>query len=83
VVYVDSSDRAWLKKQYDELKTSEDPVEGIDLNLNTKAATMSDIDSYIEGLYEEMNEKITSTQMILQLAKNPANMSALVSNGIC
>jgi flagellin-specific chaperone FliS len=41
---------------------------------------MSKIDEYIEGLYEEINEKIQSTRNILQLAKSPEKMRILVQN---
>jgi hypothetical protein len=44
-------------------------------------AQMSSIDEYIEDLYEDMPEKIKATNAILQLAKIPGNMMALVSNG--
>jgi hypothetical protein len=43
---------------------------------------MHKIDTYIEGLYEDINEKIGSTKAILQLAKIPENMPDLVSNGM-
>jgi hypothetical protein len=66
-----------LKKQASDIETPQ----GQELELGTKAATMNHIDSYIEGLYEETKEKIASTRAILSLAKNPANMQALVSNG--
>ncbi|KAI8916105.1 kinesin-associated protein-domain-containing protein [Gorgonomyces haynaldii] len=59
------SDRAWLRKQLDE----------------NQPASMSQIDSYIEGLYEEMKEKITSTRRILELAKSPEHMPQLAANG--
>lgn len=42
---------------------------------------MDQVDQYIEGLYEEVNEKIASTKAILQLAKSPENMIDLISNG--
>jgi hypothetical protein len=68
-------DRNWLKKQVDN-------ENGLDIDLGGKVATMNQIDSYIEGLYEEVKEKIVSTRAILSLAKNPENMQELVSNGI-
>lgn len=41
---------------------------------------MYKIDEYIEGLYEDIQEKVISTRNILSLAKSPQNMSALVQN---
>jgi hypothetical protein len=43
---------------------------------------MNEIDVYIEGLYEEIEEKIASTRSILQLSKIPTNMESLVANGL-
>jgi Kinesin-associated protein (KAP) len=42
---------------------------------------MSEIDTYIEGLYEEIPDKIRATRNILQLAKFPENMNSLIKNG--
>nr|KAJ3413912.1 hypothetical protein HK105_001946 [Polyrhizophydium stewartii] len=41
---------------------------------------MANIEAYIEGLYEEIAEKVKSTRNILQLAKIPENMAALIEN---
>jgi hypothetical protein len=75
------SDRTWLKKQFNEMKKPEAP-QGEEIDLGAKQASMKEIDTYIEGLYEEVKEKVASTRLILQLAKIPENMQELVSNGI-
>jgi hypothetical protein len=41
---------------------------------------LSSIDEYIEGLYEEMPDKIIATRNILQLARVPENMGKLIQN---
>jgi flagellin-specific chaperone FliS len=41
---------------------------------------LSSIDEYIEGLYEEMPDKIISTRSILHLARVPENMEKLIQN---
>ncbi|KAJ3062382.1 Kinesin-associated protein 3 [Podochytrium sp. JEL0797] len=38
------------------------------------------VEQYIEGLYEEMPDKIASTRSILSLAKNPQNLDVLMEN---
>ena len=42
---------------------------------------MNQIETYIEGLYEEMTDKISATRQILKLARVPENMEALSQNG--
>lgn len=37
-------------------------------------ANLDDVDSYVEKLYEEMEDKIKGTYMVLQLARNPDNL---------
>ncbi|KAJ2999415.1 Kinesin-associated protein 3 [Globomyces sp. JEL0801] len=76
----DESDRNWLKKQLEELKGPEE-IQGTDLVVtNNEPSSMSLIEVYIEGLYEEIKEKVHSTRAILQLAKIPENMGALITN---
>ncbi|KAJ3093007.1 Kinesin-associated protein 3 [Quaeritorhiza haematococci] len=43
-------------------------------------ASMDNIEQYIEGLYEEIPDKINSTRNILQLARVPDHMEYLVAN---
>ncbi|KAJ3331374.1 hypothetical protein HDU76_003351, partial [Blyttiomyces sp. JEL0837] len=67
-----------IRKQVDEIKPNDydkpisdrDPVSSMDL-----------IEQYIEGLYEEIPEKVESTRQILQLARNPENLEILMQNG--
>ena len=42
---------------------------------------MSDLDSYLEYLYEDMQGKIRGTGLILQLARTPDNLCFLMENG--
>jgi hypothetical protein len=44
-------------------------------------ASMSLIDTYIEGLYEEMKDKISATRKLLALARVPENQAPLIRNG--
>ncbi|KAL2918660.1 hypothetical protein HK105_201494 [Polyrhizophydium stewartii] len=76
------SDRVWLRKQLEEVRKSDDSDrEGVDLlPVQDEPSTMANIEAYIEGLYEEIAEKVKSTRNILQLAKIPENMAALIEN---
>lgn len=40
-----------------------------------------DVEGLIEGLYDEMKEKIESTRSILQLSRVPQKVLSLVKNG--
>ncbi len=45
-------------------------------------ASLNDIDDYAEMLYEEnIQEKIKGTALILQLARNPDNLSEIIQKG--
>ncbi|KAJ3386385.1 Kinesin-associated protein 3 [Entophlyctis sp. JEL0112] len=43
-------------------------------------ASLDMIENYIEGLYEDISEKVISTRNILALAKNPQNLDVLMGN---
>jgi hypothetical protein len=45
-------------------------------------ASMDLIEQYIEGLYEEIPDKIACTKKILHLARKTENMEQLMANGI-
>ncbi|KAJ3276056.1 Kinesin-associated protein 3 [Terramyces sp. JEL0728] len=75
----DDSDKAWLKKQIDDVRGNESQETEI-MIAQHEPSSLSQIETYIEGLYEEIKEKIQSTRCILQLAKIPENMQALVAN---
>lgn len=47
----------------------------------TEKATISNIDKYIELLYEDMPGKIKCSSLILQLARVPDNLLELTKNG--
>lgn len=41
---------------------------------------MMELDSYLEGLYDDLSAKTKSTALILQLAREPENLIELVNN---
>ena len=45
-------------------------------------ANMTELDSYLELLYDDLQAKIRGTGFILQLARNPDNLNELSSNGM-
>ena len=47
----------------------------------TETATISELDSYLENLYDDLQAKISGTGLILQLARLPDNLSFLEENG--
>ena len=44
---------------------------------------MIDLESYLEGLYEDLPSKVRVTGLILQLARMPDNLLELASNSEC
>jgi hypothetical protein len=84
LILIDMTDRNWLKKQLNEIKGDNEAEvpDGSDIQVSKEPISyMSQIDTYIEGLYEDVKDKIISTRAILQLAKVPENMQELVTNG--
>ena len=54
----------------------------IDTQIN-ETASLNDIDDYAEMLYEEnVAEKIKGSALILQLARNPDNLSEIIQKGL-
>uniref|UniRef100_A0A3P8WUU3 Kinesin-associated protein 3b n=1 Tax=Cynoglossus semilaevis TaxID=244447 RepID=A0A3P8WUU3_CYNSE len=53
------------------------PFEGMELN---EEAVITTVDEYVELLYEGIPEKIRGAALILQLARNPANLEELLHN---
>lgn len=49
-------------------------------NSSTERATIANIESYVELLYEEMAEKVRGSGLILDLAKDPNNLEDLAKN---
>ena len=47
----------------------------------TETAVLSDIEDYAEMLYESVPEKIKGSALILQLARNPDNLSEVILKG--
>ena len=46
-----------------------------------EVANITDIDDYLELLYEDIPEKVRGTALILQLSRNPDNLEELFENG--
>ena len=44
---------------------------------------MTDLETYLELLYEDIPAKIRGTGLILQLARVPDNLVELITNGKC
>ena len=47
----------------------------------TEQATLSELESYLESLYDDLQAKIRGTGLILQLARTPDNLFELADNG--
>lgn len=47
----------------------------------TAGLDIDQLESYIEMLYDSMEEKVRGTLMILQLARNPDNLEKMVQQG--
>ena len=54
----------------------------IDTLIN-ETASLNDIDDYAEMLYESVPDKIKGSALILQLARNPDNLSEIIQKGFC
>ncbi len=52
----------------------------IDTQIN-ETASLNDIDDYAEMLYENVPDKIKGSALILQLARNPDNLSEIIQKG--
>ncbi|KAJ3412303.1 Kinesin-associated protein 3 [Chytridiales sp. JEL 0842] len=76
---IDASNRAWLKKQLEDARQQEEATT-MSRNVKDEPSSMDNMEHYIEGLYEEIPDKIASTQHILQLARVPENMDLLMAN---
>lgn len=46
-----------------------------------ETATLANVDSYIELLYEEIPEKVRASGLVLQLARDTGNLNVLRKNG--
>ena len=42
---------------------------------------MVELDTYLEGLYDDLQAKTKSTGLVLQLAREPENLIELANNG--
>jgi len=52
-----------------------------DLDQPEELASMAELETYLESLYEDLPAKIKGTALILQLARTPDNLIELASNG--
>lgn len=50
---------------------------------NSEKAKFSNIDEYIELLYEDMPSKLRASSLLLELALHPINLERFEKNGRC
>ncbi|KAL3312721.1 Kinesin-associated protein 3 [Cichlidogyrus casuarinus] len=67
------------KAKIKQINTLEDPGAFDSTEINETAA-LTDIEEYLEMLYEDVPEKLRSSALILQLARNPDNLEELYKN---
>lgn len=46
-----------------------------------EVAHLTDLDDYLELLYEDIGDKLRASALVLQLARNPDNLEELFQNG--
>ena len=56
-------------------------LDPFDSNEFDESANLNDIEDYMEQLYEDTASKIKGSGMILQVARNPDNLTELAQNG--
>ena len=54
-------------------------LEGTEIS---EIANLNELDEYCDLMYEDIEEKVRGTALILQLARNPDNLEELLQNGI-
>ena len=54
--------------------------ESIDSQIN-ETASLNEIDDYTELLYEDVPQQVKGSALILQLARNPDNLSEIIQKG--
>lgn len=76
------SDKVWLQKQYDSLKSQSNiiPQNLSSLPSKTGPVSLDNLDTYLEDLYEDIPQKLVSTSAILELARTPSNIPLLLSH---
>ena len=69
------------KKQFHGLQ---DPAPDFlnDSSLNTEVASISNIDDYVELLYEDIPAKVKGSALLLHLTRNPDNLEELHQHGM-
>ncbi|KAI9106093.1 kinesin-associated protein-domain-containing protein [Phlyctochytrium arcticum] len=73
------SNREWLRRQMvDQKKDDESNKRSLDDEL--EPPSVENIEQYIEGLYEEIPDKIKSTRYVIELARDHENLETLVTN---
>ncbi|KND02983.1 uncharacterized protein SPPG_02058 [Spizellomyces punctatus DAOM BR117] len=72
------SDREWLRRQLENQKKQEEPLKVEEPEL--EAPSIANVEQYIEGLYEDIPDKMKSTRYVLELARQPENLEVLVTN---
>lgn len=49
--------------------------------ISTADVTITNIEEYVDLLYEELSERVRGSAMILQMARNPDNLEELEKSG--
>ena len=53
------------------------------ISTDAEAASINDIDDYVELLYEDIPAKVKGSALLLQLTRNPDNLEELHQHGLC
>ena len=64
-------------------KKKKKEIDPFDSNEFDESANLNDVEEYMEFLYDDTASKIKGSSMILQVARNPDNLTELAQNGNC
>eukprot|EP00164_Ancoracysta_twista_P002021 GFYU01002664.1.p1 GENE.GFYU01002664.1~~GFYU01002664.1.p1 ORF type:complete len:747 (-),score=301.65 GFYU01002664.1:27-2267(-) len=70
-------DMEMLRNMHNQREMRVDDSNRMEYDQAAERAVMDDLDTYIEWLYDAMEDKIKGTYMILQLARNPLNLDGM------
>lgn len=54
----------------------------LDHSRTAEVARVSELETYMELLYEKLSDKVRGTSLILQVAQNPDNLEEVVENEV-
>ena len=72
--------RKGVKEDEDQDKKKKKEIDPFDSNEFDESANLNDIEDYMEMLYEDTPTKIKGSGLILQVARNPDNLTELAQN---